>query len=197
MDDQIIEITEEVPSEQEQPAAEPEVPAEEPTVYEEEQQEAPVEEEAALPGIEERLAALEEKLALQSEMLLQREQDRALRQHFSGLEKQADEMRESFPDFDLKAALSDPVFVRLPSPMVGLSVEDAYFALHHREITEAGARAAAEMLGNSVKAGKAMPKENGTVVRESPQGGFRPLRELPQEERKLRMDLIRSGKLRF
>ena len=82
-------------------------------------------------------------------------------------------------------------------PMVGLSVEDAYYAIHHREITGAAAQAAAEMIGNSVQAGRNMPNENGSVQRGTPVGGFRPLGELSPEERKLRMDLIRSGKLRF
>lgn len=149
------------------------------------------------PSIEERLAALEEALRRQSNLLAQREQEAALRQHFIALEKQGEALKESFPGFDLRAELNDPLFVRLTSPMVGLSVEDAYYAIHHREITEAGAQEAAEKLGNSLQAGRAMPFENGTVARESPQGGFRPLAELSPEERKMRMDLIRSGKLRF
>ena len=149
------------------------------------------------PTVEQRLAALEEALARQSEMLARREQDLAMRQHFSALEKQAEAMKETFPDFDLRTELNDPVFVRLTSPMVGLSVEDAYFAVHHREITEANAQAAAEALGNSVQAGRSMPQENGSIRRGTPEGGYRPLAELSPEERKLRMDLIRSGKLRF
>ena len=148
-------------------------------------------------SLEERLAALEEALAKQNEMLEQREHDRALRLHFSGLEKQAEAIKSAFPDFDLRAELNDPVFVRLTSPMVGLSVEDAYYAIHHREITEAGARAAAQMLGNSVQAGRNMPNENGSIQRGTPDGGYRPLAELSPEERRLRMDMIRSGKLRF
>ena len=154
--------------------------------------------EAEKPGsLEERLAALEEALARQNELYMQREQDLALRQHFSALEKQAETMRETFPGFDLKTELNDPVFVRLTSPMVGLSVEDAYYAIHHREITGEAARAAAEMIGNSVQAGRNMPNENGAVQRGTPEGGYRPLAELSPEERRMRMDMIRSGKLRF
>ena len=148
------------------------------------------------PSIEDRLAALEEALQKQNELLLRREQDIAMRQHFTALEQQGEAMKEQFPAFDLKAELADPLFVKLTSPMVGLSVEDAYYALHHDQITAAGAQAAAELLGNSVKAGKAMPMENGGVQRGTPEG-FKPLAELSPEERKFRMDLIRSGKLRF
>lgn len=161
-----------------------------------ETEEAPTDEQSA-PSIEDRLAALEEALAKQNEQYVQREQDLALRQHFSGIEKQAEALKETFPYFDLRTELADPVFVRLTSPMVGLSVEDAYYAIHHREITEAGAQAAAEALGNSIQAGKNMPNENGSVQRGTPDGSYRPLAELSPEERKLRMDMIRSGKLRF
>ena len=147
-------------------------------------------------SVEERIAALEEALQKQNELLLRREQEIVMRQHFSTLEQQGEAMKEQFPAFDLKAELADPMFVKLTSPMVGLSVEDAYYALHHEQITAAGAQAAAEMLGNSVKAGKAMPLENGGIQRSAPEG-FKPLAELSPEERKFRMDLIRSGKLRF
>ena len=148
------------------------------------------------PSVEERIAALEEALQKQNELLLRREQDIVMRQHFSTLEQQGEAMKDRFPAFDLKAELADPMFVKLTSPMVGLSVEDAYYALHHGEITAAGAQAAAELLGNSVKAGKAMPAENGGIQRSAPEG-FKPLAELSPEGRKLKMDLIRSGKLRF
>ncbi len=148
-------------------------------------------------GLEERIAALEEALARQTEQYMQREQDLALRQHFSSLEKQAEELRESFPDFDLMGALDDPMFVKLTSPEVGLPVNVAYFAVNYRQLNEANARAAAEKLGNSLQAGRNMPSENGSIQRAAPDGSYRPLAELSPEERKLRMDMIRSGKLRF
>ncbi len=182
---------EDLPQEQD---AVPVQEAEETAVTEEAPTEAPTEQPLS---IEDRLAALEEALAKQNEQYMQREQDLALRQHFNGIQKQAEALRETFPDFDLRTELADPVFVRLTSPMVGLSVEDAYYAIHHREITEAGAQAAAEALGNSIQAGKNMPNENGSVQRGTPDGSYRPLAELSPEERKLRMDMIRSGKLRF
>ena len=141
-------------------------------------------------SILQRLERLEQELA-------RRDAESMIRTHFDGLQRQAEALKQSFPDFDLQKELGDPVFLRLTSPQVGLSLEDAYYALHHREIDAAGAQAMAEKLGNSVMAGKGLPAENGTVSRESPETGYRPLRELSPEERKLRMDLIRSGKLRF
>ena len=150
-----------------------------------------------VPALEERVAALEEALARQTEQYMQREQDLALRRHFSSLEKQAEELRQSFPDFELAKELEDPVFVKLTSPQVGVPVEIAYYVTHHRQLAEASAQAAAQMLGNSVQAGRNMPTENGTVARESPPGGFIPLAKLSPEERKLRMDMIRRGDIRF
>ena len=115
--------------------------------------------------IEERLAALEEALARQNELYMQREQDLALRQHFSALEKQAETMRETFPGFDLRTELNDPVFVRLTSPMVGLSVEDAYFAVHHKELAPQmmayGMQRAKNQMAQSIMANGARPREGG------------------------------------
>ncbi len=207
LEEQIIESPETAPAEeiipeqgQEQgnleaaPETEKAAPSEAP-------EEDEVKEQENTPGpaqsLEERIAALEEALARQTEQYMQREQDLALRQHFSSLEKQAEELRESFPDFDLMAALEDPMFVKLTSPEVGLPVNVAYFAVNYRQLNEANARAAAEKLGNSLQAGRNMPGENGSIQRAAPDGSYRPLAELSPDERKLRMDMIRSGKLRF
>ena len=154
-----------------------------------EAEEPPEEKAPEESSLEARLERLEKEFA-------RRENELFIKAHFESLERQAETLKESFPEFDLRTELGDPVFLRLTSPEIGLSVEDAYHALHHREIAEAGAKAAAEMIGNSVKAGKSMPQENGTVQRGTPQG-FRALAELSPEERKIRMDLIRSGRLRF
>ena len=207
LEEQIIESPETAPAEESIPeqgqeqgnleaapeaekAAPPEAP-EEDEVKEQENTPGPAQ------GLEERIAALEEALARQTEQYMQREQDLALRQHFSSLEKQAEELRESFPDFDLMAALEDPMFVKLTSPEVGLPVNVAYFAVNYRQLNEANAQAAAEKLGNSLQAGRNMPSENGSIQRTAPEAGYRPLAELSPEERKLRMDMIRSGKIRF
>lgn len=90
--------------------------------------------------------------------------------HFRGLEQQAEAMKELVPDFDLRTALADPAFARMTAPDVGIRVEDAYYALHRKEIQQAAMQVAAQrtaqMISDSIRSGRMRPSENGT----SPQG---------------------------
>lgn len=92
-------------------------------------------------------------------------EDRALREHFSRLQREAEKMKEIFPGFDLKKELKNPVFLRMTSPRVGVSVEDAYFATHRNEIQAASMQAAAqktaEKLSADIRSGQRRPVENG------------------------------------
>lgn len=100
----------------------------------------------------------------------QREQERTLeqqkiQQHIQSLEQQGEAMKKTFPGFDLKAELRNPVFARLTAPNSGLSVEDAYFAVHRKEIQTAAMQVAAQKtaqkISNSIQAGSYRPNENG------------------------------------
>lgn len=88
------------------------------------------------------------------------------RAHFDALERQAQEMKGLFPDFDLLRALDDPAFARMTAPDVGIRVEDAYYALHRDEIQSAvmqvAAQKTAQMISDSIRSGKMRPSENGT-----------------------------------
>lgn len=89
-----------------------------------------------------------------------------MQQHFQNLEQQGEKLKEQFPSFDLRMELQNPVFARMTQPGSGLTVEDAYFAVHRREVQEAGMRAATEMaakkMSAAVQAGSRRPVENGT-----------------------------------
>ena len=60
-----------------------------------------------------------------------------LRNHFMKLEQQGEALKKVFPKFDLRKELQNPVFARMTSPNVGVSVEDAYHAIHRKEIDAA------------------------------------------------------------
>ena len=101
----------------------------------------------------------------------QREEARTLEQqklhnHFKSLEQQGEALKSMFPNFDLRKELQNPVFARMTSPGVGLSVEDAYHAVHRKEIMAAGmqvtAQQTAEKISNAIQAGSRRPDENGT-----------------------------------
>ena len=75
-------------------------------------------------------------------------------------------MKKVFPNFDLRTELQNPAFARMTSPNVGISVEDAYYAIHRNEIQQASMRATAQQtaqkISNSIQAGQRRPTENGT-----------------------------------
>ena len=102
----------------------------------------------------------------------QREEARTLeqqqfQQHFAKLEQQGEALKKLFPSFDLRTELQNPVFARMTAPGTGLmSVEDAYRAVHRKEIEAAQsqviAQKTAEKMSNAIQAGARRPDENGT-----------------------------------
>lgn len=87
-------------------------------------------------------------------------------EHIQKLEQQGEAMKAAFPNFDLRKELQNPAFARMTSPNVGISVEDAYYAVHRREIQTAAmqvtAQKTAQKISNSIQAGQRRPVENGT-----------------------------------
>ena len=87
------------------------------------------------------------------------------RQHILGLERQGEAMKAAFPGFDLRRELQNPAFARMTAPDVGVSVEDAYYALHRGEIQSAAmqvtAQKTAQMISDSIRSGQLRPVENG------------------------------------
>ena len=91
--------------------------------------------------------------------------------HFMRMEQQGESLKKVFPNFDLRTELQNPVFARMTSPDIGLSVEDAYHAVHRKEIMQAGMQAAAQQtaqkMANAIQAGSLRPDENGTSGKSS------------------------------
>ena len=92
-------------------------------------------------------------------------EDAFLRRHFDRMALEAEEMKRRFPGFDLQKEMRDPAFVRLTAPGSGMSVKDAFFALHGEEIQRDTIRYAAsqarDRIAASVRAGASRPMENG------------------------------------
>lgn len=84
-----------------------------------------------------------------------------IRGHYDGMHRQAAEMAAKYPEFDLQKELDNPTFLRLTGPEIGLPLEDAYMAMHHRELTRAIAERSRMELSNSIRAGSARPAEHG------------------------------------
>lgn len=108
--------------------------------------------------------AARQKKAEQDELERQR-----IEQHIAKLQREEEELKKTFPNFNLRQELKNPVFVRMTSPGVGLSVEDAYYAIHRNEIQSASMQAAAlktrEKVANAIASNSNRPQENGTSSR--------------------------------
>lgn len=98
----------------------------------------------------------------QQQMTLEQQK---FQQHFLKLEQQGQAMKAIFPKFDLQTELRNPAFARMTSPNVGISVEDAYYAVHRQEIQAAAmqvtAQKTAQKISNSIQAGSRRPTESG------------------------------------
>lgn len=88
-------------------------------------------------------------------------------QHIMKLEQQAEALKAIYPSFDLRKEMQNPVFARMTAPGTGfMSVEDAYNAVHRKELEAAKAQViakqAADKISNSIAANSRRPNENGT-----------------------------------
>ena len=94
-------------------------------------------------------------------------QQQKIEKHFQSLQQQGEAMKNVFPGFDLQKELQNPAFFRMTSPDVGISVEDAYYAVHRNEIQSAAmqvtAQKTAQKISNSIQAGSRRPNEAGTT----------------------------------
>lgn len=90
-----------------------------------------------------------------------------IQQHIEGLQRQGEALKQVFPQFDLATELRNPAFARMTSPNVGISVEDAYYAVHRKEIQTAAmqvtAQKTAQQMANAIRSGQQRPIENGTT----------------------------------
>ena len=89
-----------------------------------------------------------------------------IQQHFMKLEQQGEALKKMFPNFNLREELKNPKFAKMTSPNSLMSLEDAYYAVHRKEIDAARSQVIAQQtkqqISNSIQAGARRPDENGT-----------------------------------
>ena len=89
------------------------------------------------------------------------------RNHIMKIASQSEALRKTFPNFDIRAELKNPAFARLVDPSIGMSVEDAYHAVHRKEIQAAqmqyAAKRTAEQMSNAIASGQKRPDEAGST----------------------------------
>lgn len=120
--------------------------------------------------------------------------DQKAREHFAQLQRESAELKKIFPDFDLETEIQNPTFRRLTAPGGGLNVEQAYRAIHYKDVGRAEAaavaRATAQAISNSIQSGQ-RPRENGAAGRSSAPVGNKPYSQWTAEERQALKDEIR------
>ena len=108
----------------------------------------------------------ERSTARQQRQEAQTLEEQKYQNHILNMERQGEEMKKVFPDFDLRKELQNPAFARMTAPGIGLSVEDAYYAVHRREIQarsmQVAAQKTAERISEAIQSGSMRPTEHGT-----------------------------------
>lgn len=109
-----------------------------------------------------RIKAEAEKAKAEAEIVTEQAQ---LDRHWRSLAMQGEELKQTFPNFDLMRELANPRFLRMTSPQGGLTVKDAFYAIHGEEIQrqtmQYTAQQAGQRIAASVQAGASRPMENG------------------------------------
>ena len=113
---------------------------------------------------------LEQADEMERQQQAQREKmqrDAMLKEHFNNVIQQAQQFAATMPGFDLNREMQNLEFVRRTAPGQ-MSVEDAYYSLHHKEIMQqqasAIAKQARQAASSSIAAGSMRPKENGSAA---------------------------------
>lgn len=144
--------------------------------------------------------ALEMGVSKETAMKLDQQQ-RTLEQqkfqnHILKLQQQGEALKATFPNFDLRTEMQNPVFARLTSPSVGLSVEDAFHAVHRKEIQAQSMQVAAqktlEMVSNAIQSGTNRPDETG-VSSQAPSVSKFDYKNMTPAQRKALKDEIRRA----
>ena len=126
-------------------------------------------------------------------------QEQKIQQHIIKLEQQGEAMKKVFPNFDLRKELQNPAFARMTSPNVGISVEDAYYAVHRNEIQtaamQATAQKTAEKISNAIQSGSRRPDESGASSQAASVSTFN-YRNASREQREALKQRIRQAAAR-
>ena len=123
-------------------------------------------------------------------------EEQRLFQHYQKLAGQAEQLKQQFPEFDLQAELQNENFLRMTSPEGGLSVEEAFWAIHHRELGPQamayGIQRAQQQMSMTLQANRQRPSEGAL-------NGGKPAASLERDPRRMtkaeRAELIRRARM--
>jgi len=117
--------------------------------------------------------------------------------HIQMLEQQGQALKAVYPNFDLRTEMQNPVFARLTSPSGGLSVEQAFHAVHYKEIQAQSMQVAAqktqEMISNAIQSGTNRPDETGTAAQAPSVSKFDYKNATPAQRKALKDEIRRAA----
>ncbi len=123
--------------------------------------------------------------------------EQKLMEHISKLNKQAIELQQKYPNFNLQNELKNPTFARLTAPDLMFSLEDAYELVHRDEIKEnirqAALKTSIQQVSNAVQSNKSRPSEGGAVKSSNASVQTFNYRNATREQREALKARIRSG----
>ncbi len=126
----------------------------------------------------------------------QEQEDMFFRQHFAKLAQQAEDLKKIYPGFDLQKELQNEVFRRLTMPNSGVSVKDAYYAVHHDELEPQamayGIQRAQQQISQTIQANQARPVE-GALRNQQPANIAIDPRTMTKEQRENLKERARRG----
>lgn len=129
------------------------------------------------------------------------EQER-LRSHLANLRQQEAELKQEFPDFDLMTEVqSNAAFARMTGPDGGLTVRQAYMALHGDELMQRQSQAIEERtkqnMSRAIQAGAMRPQENGMTGNGGGLQGLDPAHMTREQRMEIRRRAIAGDRIAF
>ncbi len=128
----------------------------------------------------------------------QQQRDAVIRQHIAGLVQQAEELKKTFPDFDLRTELQNETFRDLTKPGSKIGLADAFFAVHREDLQKQllgyGMQRAQQQMGQTIAAQGMRPQEGAMTSRN--QAAAEPKinpKNLRKEDRKAYKEMARKG----
>ena len=158
------------------------------------------EEEADAAGMTVERYKLMKQLENENAQLKAREQQErenmALRQHFQKLTAEAEQLKQTYPGFDLMKEMQNPKFRKLTGPNSGLTVADAYYAIHHAELEPQamayGIQRAQAQISKTLQANAQRPSEGASQNR-APAGVTVSPRQMSRRQRLELIERSRRG----
>lgn len=141
-----------------------------------------------------RMKAAADKAAAREQEAQEQAQFRA---HLQKLVQQGEELKKVYPDFDLMTELGNEKFRRMTGPNGGLTVEQAYHAIHYRElmpqVAQAGIQRAQTQISQSLQANAARPVEGAMQGNTAAADIHIDPRSMTRQQREAIKDRVRRG----